>query len=770
VLNKNINIDLHIHSKISEYKEEKSIVEQSTYENIDVLIDKLDSDEHRISMFSFTDHNRFDSDLYINVKEYLKQRHNKYLETLLAGVEFDVLLEKDMNSCHIITIFNADSNDKLKHIEEIIEKYKLTKESSFYERKEFEQILAEIQLETLLIVCQRKDLSNQDGKNTSLSDSTSVPFDYLKFGYFNALEYQKPAVEGILRNNLSNIDCELSFVLGSDCHEWEAYPRHDKSSFYKSYSNTKIRCLATFKGLLLSLTSPSTRFKRRENDKSNYIEKLCLGDKDFELANGINAIIGENGSGKSLLINILTKNDNKIENYYKKLKKENNVRFDKKAIDRCQVVNQGEIIRNKYKNKLFGKEELYKEVDDSHFNSKMKSYSINIKSQIEKRIQFCTANSELINILHTYDQLKSKSTFFVNVTKEDKFEEIDNPHKIRKDNVNNALTVLKNEINSGYYKDKTITKFQKIVESLESIYSGVLNEYYKVNLETQIKNTIVSKINNYNLKKKKLVTAVDQEREDYVEKKNTLVLSVCNTIRLKWNRSNLKKIDFPKNIEGLEENPQKGFMFKRVKEYHLQNLESKFYEYMFNQGYDKYEDLNKIQSESKFAAAIKGAAGNKTKIKEQWDTNFSKFLSDYTKKVDYIFDSSDANTEIGNTLGEMSLVYYKYRTYNSSDWDILVTDQPEDNISNPKIKEALIEYLDSLRDNKQIIFVTHNPLLVVNLDVDNVIYIEKSKDKLKVISGCLEDESNNILSLVANKMDGGVETIEKRLKYYGKNY
>jgi hypothetical protein len=59
---------------------------------------------------------------------------------------------------------------------------------------------------------------------------------------------------------------------------------------------------------------------------------------------------------------------------------------------------------------------------------------------------------------------------------------------------------------------------------------------------------------------------------------------------------------------------------------------------------------------------------------------------------------------------------------------------------------------------------------VVNLDVDNVIYIEKSKDKLKVISGCLEDESNNILSLVANKMDGGVETIEKRLKYYGKNY
>jgi len=138
------------------------------------------------------------------------------------------------------------------------------------------------------------------------------------------------------------------------------------------------------------------------------------------------------------------------------------------------------------------------------------------------------------------------------------------------------------------------------------------------------------------------------------------------------------------------------------------------------------------------------------------------------KTDDYIYETGPDNSQIGNTLGEMSLVYYKFKTFNSDDWDILIIDQPEDNISNPKIKDALINYFNGLRDEKQIIFVTHNPLLVINQDVDNVVYLEKHNNRIEVISGCLEDEENKILDLVANKMDGGVDTLEKRLKYYGK--
>ena len=56
--------------------------------------------------------------------------------------------------------------------------------------------------------------------------------------------------------------------------------------------------------------------------------------------------------------------------------------------------------------------------------------------------------------------------------------------------------------------------------------------------------------------------------------------------------------------------------------------------------------------------------------------------------------------------------------------------------------------------------------MVVNLDVDNVIHLTKLNDKIDVKVGCLEDEKNEILNLVASTLDGGKEMIEKRLKIY----
>ena len=58
------------------------------------------------------------------------------------------------------------------------------------------------------------------------------------------------------------------------------------------------------------------------------------------------------------------------------------------------------------------------------------------------------------------------------------------------------------------------------------------------------------------------------------------------------------------------------------------------------------------------------------------------------------------------------------------------------------------DYFNSIRDKKQIIFVTHNPLLVVNLDVDNVINVSKDrKNMISIQSGCIE--SSNMIDLLA---------------------
>lgn len=81
----------------------------------------------------------------------------------------------------------------------------------------------------------------------------------------------------------------------------------------------------------------------------------------------------------------------------------------------------------------------------------------------------------------------------------------------------------------------------------------------------------------------------------------------------------------------------------------------------------------------------------------------------------------------------------------------------------------MLSYFNSIRNKKQIIMVTHNPLLVVNQDVDHVIFVRKTADRIDVVSGCLEQEgeNGNILEIVASNMDGGKESIEKRLRVYG---
>lgn len=54
----------------------------------------------------------------------------------------------------------------------------------------------------------------------------------------------------------------------------------------------------------------------------------------------------------------------------------------------------------------------------------------------------------------------------------------------------------------------------------------------------------------------------------------------------------------------------------------------------------------------------------------------------------------------------------------------------------------------------------------------NVIFLKNMNGNIEASSGCLEfeDSTINILDTIAENMDGGKDTIERRLKVYGKNY
>jgi len=768
VLNSVIKFDLHIHSKISGYKESNGIVSQSTKENISVLLSKLD--ENEVALFSITDHNRFDTKLYLEVIKILSEENHPYpnVKGILAGVEFDVKIEDDMKKCHIIAIFDAKNEaGRLQKIEDGLNTKFLKNSSEYYSKLEFENILKEIGLNVILIASQKNNIKNHTGNNNSLSESVKNIEEIIRVGYVDALEFQKPKVEGILLNGLKEFSLPISLFSGSDCHDWSCYPYHDKINQNKEFHHSKAKMLPTFKGLLMAITSPKTRFNCNDKNSSLGIEYIELKGKKYPLAKGINAIIGENGSGKSTLLKLIA--DKIYETHVKNIINKNELKaVNNTALQNIKYIGQGDIITKFNNDTLFvdGTNSYFNAINNTAFEEEYKKYSDNLKKCIEALIK---KEETLINLRNRSISFKKNivgSNYYINILEDGINESIKNNHKepcLDIENITLKIWALTTNEYFNCYK----AKLDRILIMLSNIHKEIKGNNSSLEYEISVKNIILQTVKDYSSKVNKESSAKDREIKDYEKEKKDIISIVLDAI--KTSEENISWPIDPLILEGATRKAKQGFWFNRRANYNETDMKETFFAKIFVGKYNCLEKLKNIKNRSAFTEAIKGCtdSGNINRI---WQLNYEKFMNYAINTSDYILGAENKN--IGNTLGEMSLAYYKFYTQDSPDWKVLVIDQPEDNISNNNINRNLISYLDEIRDTKQIIFVTHNPLLVVNLDVDNVIHIKNNNGALDISNGCLEYENDefNILELVAENMDGGRETIEKRLKIYGKNH
>lgn len=94
----------------------------------------------------------------------------------------------------------------------------------------------------------------------------------------------------------------------------------------------------------------------------------------------------------------------------------------------------------------------------------------------------------------------------------------------------------------------------------------------------------------------------------------------------------------------------------------------------------------------------------------------------------------------------------------------LIIDQPEDNLDNKYITQRIHQIIKNQKEQRQIIFITHNPNIPVLSDAEQNIFLlyENRKSKIEM-TGTVDEVKDKIINL----LEGGAKAFEKRMQIYG---
>lgn len=782
-------VDFHIHSIASKHKESDDCVDLSTIDNIDLLIDKLNQRE--INMCSISDHDNFDFNIY----NRLKQEENKgSIKKVFPAVEFSVTYDKKV--LHVITIFDDKDEEKIKKIQnEIFDKknnkpfYDDIELNSFSENK-YLNVLKNIDLNVVMIAHQKETLSSKETRNHDVMSLGEEKFDELVFlDYFESFEFKRKRNEIFNKNYIEKNkekykDATLRFVTGSDCHIWAKYPEENDD-----FSFTYLKCLPTFRGLAMAVTN-TKRINYVNNFYSTtdkYLDSINIeidnNKYDIKLSKGINVIIGDNSIGKSLLIHKLTNynylNDQKIKDSYDEYLKNNKIKINSSIPEsNISKFNGQGSIRKMFENKTFDSDEFL----NGFFPAEplVSKYIEIYKSEIENYISILKNKEEKSNAFNkitNFDicviEATSKSLNFKNVTQATIASINSKIKKIGKIvEYFESINYLLGKIQENDFFDKEDEKY--INDSIKSniILISKYKNKIKQNLFEIFKINIIN--DEFTSKDKELKKTKTDETEkiaNYESNKDSFSENIVN-----YFYKNKNKVKYEPNIkeEKVPTTSNKVGKYRFVAKTKIKEISNTNLLTLINNVLGKsVKDINLIDSitiPDRFSNRNKDISYNDKLINLK--NELDKEIDNYFSIDKAINDASDKDVTKELSSGFNSKIYFDLISNQIDDNRIYIIDQPEDDVSQPSIKKNILGDFYDMSKNRQVIIITHNPQFIVNLDVDNVIFIGKDEnDKIYIQNGALEycDKDYDILKIVADNIEGGIDSINERWKRYDKN-
>jgi energy-coupling factor transporter ATP-binding protein EcfA2/histidinol phosphatase-like PHP family hydrolase len=800
-MSKFYKVDLHIHtpasindykfngkyyesSNLENLKEMAILKELSTKENIDAL--NVEKDEitalliiheacaiKELNMIVVTDHNNIEwyEKLISAAQEYFTKYNpkNKFARdfSILPGVEITCF-----NGAHIIAIL-----EPLKYIEnwnylrfELGHQMGINKEI-FTTKSEMDVIQA-IKKVGGIVYIPHIDNNSQKLKMDDILDpmmgiSKAELFinDAVQAIGFTQYDKFKPFVENILKDQKHRYyrKLPLAYIQDSDAHNIEEIGQR--------FMYIKMSKLS-FESLKFALEEPEIRVKKvnEENKDTPYIRGVVTDGGFLSRSNGkksyypfnkdLNCIIGGRGTGKSTLINCIK---SCIEG---KVEKPSFRRF----IGMFNIIMIYFYVDNKNYCLLCEPTIRF----DSYTGDEINKNGARTKQEqtnIENWIKVYEVGDAKVRKLTINRQVELLSDFHIDFFKQAQVYKIGEDENYLKDLISTVFVRCSAKKEYALLMDQ-VAKELKYISSL--IDSGSLMDI-----------SLIKRYLNFREKISEINNKIHQFREEIIDKLNE---NMRDKVVIKYIEDN---DDLNSRLQALLDNHSslnsllskevsniskcisficEKYDFTTLWETLLGNAELVINDVKNGNVFisERVEDIVEDREIEKYISIAK-------ELLVKYIRNVNQFKENYSISVEFNVNSytSSKNSKLFKSLSDLSLgqkavailliitegINGIVRTFP------LIIDQPEDHLDNKFIYEHLVKSIRKLKEERQVILVTHNANIPVSGDAENIIHLMSDNNNGWIdLYGPIDDMeiSGKVLSI----MEGGKESFDMRKKKY----
>ena len=762
-----IYVDLHIHTSENADNLNKNY-------NIDELIRNINKKSNgRQALISLTDHNTINKDAYLKFID-----KNEENIKIILGTELHIKNHetKPAYHCHIYFDIKNINDKEIDNLNSILDE--------LYPKKLVEKMDNSIpKIDKIINSFENYDfiLVPHGGQNhatfeTSIDPNSTCDETIERTIYYNQIEgFSARSNKGLeaTKEYLKKlgIGSFVNLITGSDNYNPTKYPSA-KSDEASEFVPTWMYASPDFRGLKLALSEDS-RLEYAINptmDDYNIIKSIKLKNKkidiDVELTQGLNVIIGESSSGKSLFVDsVYNRITNKIEDCeYEEDFKISDMKIEDELGAEPYYIEQNFIakaIRNKNElntipiiKDLFPEDEYNQNAIDAQLSEIKK-----ILNNFVKSIKKVETSYEKIKKIQNINNLLTKGEVTENHIQllevhDDLIEKI----KYTKDDITNDIKQIK-EI-------KKNVKRNTLYEGNEENFDIIIDDLTELNKKYKFEEKIRKIINKYIKRYDDQINTRNSNNSSIIKNKKSLIKNIASYISgtNEFYESLKAMLSINYEIKSIEKE------FEGNKLYIINNL--KISEEILLDTIKSYINTKKIKILSLSDLKPKDLFKEnfvKSKISnyEDFANNIYNDISSKNKKVYKVIDFKGNDFEKLSPGWKTAIILDIMLKYDEDNAPLII-DQPEDNLANSYINDGLIKSLKRAKLNKQVLIVSHNATIPMLGDAQNIILCRNSDNKIKIVSEKLEGKIDEkpVIDYIAEITDGGKKAIKKRFKKY----